>query len=65
MSGGWIRYEYVVMGVVLALAALYYLAINNVTAIVIGLALIVIAAILLGVAFRRPPRPVATTVPAP
>jgi glucose uptake protein GlcU len=65
MSAARFSYEYLVMGVVLALASLYYLSAYNATGVAIGLALIVIAAILIGVALRRPPRPAVVSVPAP
>ncbi|MCI4347615.1 MAG: hypothetical protein L3J97_03220 [Thermoplasmata archaeon] len=60
-----LRYEYLVMGALLALVAVYYLAVYNDLGIAIGVGLIVVAAILLGLTLRRPPGPAVTTVPAP
>ncbi|MCI4353318.1 MAG: hypothetical protein L3K14_08065 [Thermoplasmata archaeon] len=60
-----LRYEIIAMGVVFPIVAWVFLYIPSLVGAVVGVALILVAALLVGLAFRRPPGPAITTVPAP
>jgi hypothetical protein len=59
------RLSFLILSVILALAALFALASWNSFSILIAAGLAVLAGILIGLFYRRPPRPTAVTVPAP